>query len=134
MLMQQPTEQDLASLVGTTSDTVAMQLRNFLAAHYTLEEVWAPGGKAATWQCRYRRGGKTLCTLLYKPGEAACMLVFGREERAKVEGLPLSTVARVTYDAATTYHDGKWVWFPLLDGAILEDLYQLLPVKRKIMK
>ena len=134
MLTKHPTEQDLAALVGTASDTVAMQLRNFLDEHYTLDAVWDTGGKAATWQCRYRRGGKTLCTLLYKPGEAACMLIFGRDERTKAEALPLSAYARATYDTATTYHDGKWVWFSLLDVAILEDIYQLLPVKRKLMK
>ena len=91
MLEKIPTEQELRALVGEAAYAVTLSLRTFLHAHYDLDALWDKGGKAATCQCRYRRGGKTLCTLLYKPGEAACMLVFGAQEREKAERIPAST-------------------------------------------
>ena len=129
-----PTDAQLLTLVGDVAFDTVNTLRAFLAAHYTLDAVWDKGGKAALYQCRYRRAGKTLCTLLFKPGQAACMMVFGAAERAKAEALSLSPAAREAYQTATTYHDGKWVWFTLDGAAILRDLQALLPVKRRFMK
>ena len=39
--------------------------------------------------------------------------------------------AKKAYDEAKTYHDGKWVMFEPKDGSILEELVNLLKIKRK---
>jgi len=45
------------------------------------------------------------------------LIVFGTEERAKVETIKkdLSRDIRKAYDEATTYHDGKWLLLTLDD-------------------
>ena len=134
MLNGIPDEGELRALVGDAFFANAQKVRAFLAEHYEMETVWDKGWRDITYQCRYRRGGKTLCTLLFKPGEAACMLIFGGAERVKAEAATLSPEGRAAYDGATTYHDGKWVWFSLTGDVALNDVYTLLPLKRRFMK
>lgn len=136
MLERIPSEEELRALIGEPASRAWDALREHLGAHYELETVWDKGGKAADYQARYRRGGKTLVTLLFKPGELGCMLIFGAAEREKAEALrgQLSPEALAAYDGATTYHDGKWVWFAMRDERLLADVERLLPIKRKWMK
>jgi len=35
------------------------------------------------------------------------------------------------YDAATTFHDGKWIMFELKDTKLFNDMERLLLIKRK---
>ncbi|MCE5342593.1 MAG: DUF3788 domain-containing protein [Eubacteriales bacterium] len=134
MLNRIPDENELRTLIGDAFYTEAQKVRVFLNEHYELETIWDKGWKDITYQCRYRRGGKTLCTLLYKPGEAACMIIFGAGEREKAEAVSLSPEGQAAYDAATTFHDGKWVWFSLTGEAVLQDIQMLLPLKRRKTK
>ncbi len=134
MLSIMPNESELRALVGDSFYQNAQEVQAYISAHYELDMVWDKSEKNSTWQCRYRRGGKTLCTLLYKPGEAVCMIVFGAAEREKVQAVPLSLAGQATYDAATTYHDGKWVWYSLTGEEVLRDIQLLLPLKRRYTK
>ncbi len=127
-----PAEGELQDLLGGAYP-IWQAMRREVEALYEMELVWNKGGKAAVYELKYRRGGKTLCSLYAKQSEAACMLVFGGEERAKAEPLlpALPEWARAAYEGATTYHDGKWVWFPLTDEATPAALLPLLRVKRR---
>ena len=89
MLERIPSEEELRALMGEPASRAWDALREYLNAHYELETVWDKGGKAADYQARYRRGGKTLVTLLFKPNELGCMLIFGAAEREKAEALRL---------------------------------------------
>ncbi len=136
MVERIPEEAELRAMLGESAVAAWDGVREFLDAHYVLDPQWDKGGKAAVYQCRYRRGGKTTVTLLFKPGELGCMMVFGAAEREKVEQLrgSLSPEALAAYVGAPTYHDGKWVWFSMRDSALLPDVITLLPVKRRLMK
>lgn len=35
------------------------------------------------------------------------------------------------YDAAKTYHDGKWIMFEPVDTSMFDDFMKLLSIKRK---
>jgi len=43
------------------------------------------GGKAWTYEYKYRRGGKTLCALYARENCIGFMIILGREERIKFE-------------------------------------------------
>ncbi len=131
MNAEQPSEQSLQQLVGDAGYTLSHKMRAYLDDHYELEPVWDDGWKEFVYQCRYRRGGRTLCTLLYRPDEVICLIVMGAKEREKVTPETLSEPVRTAYEEAKVYHDGKWMWFPLKKEAMLTDLEALLAVKRK---
>ncbi|MDD3920081.1 MAG: DUF3788 family protein [Eubacteriales bacterium] len=134
MLEKIPEEAALQTMVGDRCYCAAHEIRAWLAGHYDLEAVWDKGWNGIPYQCRYRRGGKTLCNLLYQPGEAHCLVVFGAKEREKVQPALLSPACRDAYETANTFHDGRWVWFSLLNDGIPTDVKILLPLKRRLMR
>ena len=50
---------------------------------YEMERLWNKGGKAWTYEYKYRRGGKTLCALYARENCIGFMIIFGKDERAK---------------------------------------------------
>lgn len=42
-----------------------------------------------------------------------------------------SNEVQMIYDAATTFHDGKWIMFELKDTKLFNDMERLLLIKRK---
>jgi len=61
------------------------------------------------------------------------MMIFGKDERRKFEGIrgTLSNTVCRQYDEANIYHDGKWVMFEPSNPAELDDYLKLLALKRK---
>jgi len=94
--------------------------------------VWLFGGKKHGWSLRYKKS-KSFCTLIPEKNRFALLIVFGAEERAKVEAMrgSLSQHTQKEYDKATTYHDGKWLLLTIDTDKVVEDVMQLLAVKRK---
>ena len=94
---------------------------------------WSTGGKHWTYEYKYRRGGKTLCCLYAAKDRLGFMVIFGKEERRRLEEIrpALSDSVCRVYDAAQTYRDGKWVMFQPVDRSEFEDYLRLLALKRK---
>lgn len=100
---------------------------------YEMERLWNTGGKKWTYEYKYRRGGKTLCTLYAREKCIGFMIIFGKDERVKFEDIrdTLSTSICRQYDEAKIYRDGKWVMFEPTDTAEFDDYIKLLAIKRK---
>jgi hypothetical protein len=81
---------------------------------------------------RYKKG-KSFCTLIPERKHCAVLIVFGKEERERVESIRdrLCEQTLKEYDAATTYHDGRWVLLTVDSPRVIEDVRLLLSVKRK---
>ncbi len=93
---------------------------------------WLYGGKKHGWSLRYKKS-KSFCTLAPERSRFALLIVFGGQEREKVEAIreDLSQSTLEVYDQATTYHDGKWVLLTIDSEQVMEDIRRLLAVKRK---
>lgn len=93
---------------------------------------WLFGGKIHGWSLRYKKS-KSFCTLIPEKSRFALLIVFGAEERTKVEGMrdSLTPCTRKEYDKAATYHDGKWLLLTIDSDNALKDAFSLLAVKRK---
>lgn len=126
----------LATLLGAEKFALWTQLRNGIEATFGLTSQWNSGGKNWNIECKYRKGGKTLCALYAKEKQAGMLVVFGAAERQKFEAERRSYSAWIqqSYDNAATYHDGKWVMFDLADAQHLPELLKLLTIKRKPVK
>jgi hypothetical protein len=96
---------------------------------------WLFGGKKHGWGLRYKKG-KSFCTLVPEKNRLLIQIVFGAEERAKVEMIrrELSLKTQEAYDSAATYHDGKWLLLPVDSESIATDVERLLEAKRKPKK
>jgi Protein of unknown function (DUF3788) len=93
---------------------------------------WLFGGKKHGWSLRFKKG-KSFCTFIPERNRFSILIVFGTEERAKVEAIHdnLSKRAWEDYMKATTYHDGKWLLLTVDAEDVLADVEKLLAVKRK---
>lgn len=93
---------------------------------------WLYGGKKHGWSLRYKKS-KSFCTLIPEKGCLKIQIVFGAEERSKVENTrgKLSVLIRKQYDAAKTYHDGKWLFLTIHSKKNLKDTELLLAAKRE---
>lgn len=133
MLEKIPTADEMTTLVGQDLYDVWQKLCTAIDEKYDMECLWNKGGKAWTYEYKYRRGGKTLCGLYAREHCVGFMIIFGKDERSKVEAVreKLSKEVQVVYDEAKTYHDGKWVMFEPVDTSMFDDFIQLLAIKRR---
>jgi hypothetical protein len=128
--LKTPTDKDMLKLVGRKA-ALWNELRVYIKEHYEHSPVLNVGKKEYDWTIRYRKGGKTLVTLMPEKNGFCVLVVLGREEVAKVKALKLSKYTKDIFQKAKQFYDGKWLW--LRPGTIgdLEDIKALLSIKRK---
>lgn len=133
MLLKPPTNEEMIDLIGKELFEIWDKLSELIESKYDMERLWNSGGKAWTYEYKYRRGGKTLCALYAKENCLGFMVIFGKDERARFEANceAYSAMVQKIYDEAKTYHDGKWIMFELTDNSLLNDMEKLLLVKRR---
>ncbi len=124
---------EMTALLGQSLYDVWNQLCAAIDENYDMECLWNKGGKAWTYEYKYRRGGKTLCALYAREGCVGFMVILGKDERSKFEEERenFSKEVQEIYDEAKTYHDGKWVMFEPVDNSSFDDFIRLLRIKRK---
>ena len=129
-----PSDSEIGEWIGKKAHRywkhVTKQIEQIYTNVFTPE--WLFGGKQHGWSLRYKKS-KSFCTLIPEKNRFALLIVFGTEERAKVEAMrdSLSQHTQKEYDEATTYHDGKWLILTIDSDEVAEDVMQLLAVKRK---
>lgn len=133
MLDKIPDMKEMVTLIGQPLYDVWQKLCAAIDEKYDMECLWNNGGKAWTYEYKYRRGGKTLCALYARENCIGFMVIMGKDERAKFEANRnnYSECVCKTYDEAKTYHDGKWLMFKPADTSMFEDFMQLLAIKRR---
>jgi hypothetical protein len=62
-------------------------------------------------------------------GEVRALVVIGPTAWAKVGDADLSPAVRAAWDAAHPYPDGRWLWLPLTDAAVVADVQRLVALK-----
>ncbi len=128
-----PDTEQITALVGKSLYEIWNKLCALIDEKYDMDCLWDKGGKAWTYEYKYRRGGKTLCALYARESCLGFMIILGRDERLKFENdrENYSKEVQRIYDEAKTYHDGKWIMFEPIDTSLFDDFIRLLGIKRK---
>lgn len=128
-----PNTEQMITLLGESLYEIWNKLCALIDEQYDMECLWNKGGKAWTYEYKYRRGGKTLCALYARENCVGFMVILGRDERAKFENDKdnYSEEVQKIYDETKTYHDGKWMMFEPTDTSLFDDFIRLLRIKRK---
>lgn len=128
-----PDTDQMIALVGKSLYEIWDKLCALVDEKYDMDRLWDKGGKAWTYEYKYRRGGKTLCALYARENCIGFMIVLGKDERLKFEENreDYSKEVQRIYDEAKTYHDGKWLMFEPTDESLFDDFIGLLRIKRK---
>ncbi len=112
------------------------ELQDFISAHYNLLPIIKYGGPGYGWGINYRKGSKSIITLLPERHSFTVLFVLGKSDLEKVEAMKDALSEKMVDLIANThqYHDGKWVWATVDETTDLEDFKILLGVKRKMEK
>ncbi len=129
-----PSDSEVAAWIGENGFEYWKQVTGLIEGNYpdVFVPEWLFGGKKHGWSLRYKKS-KSFCTLIPEKDRLAVLIVFGGEERQKIEAAKdqLSASTQAEYDKATTYHDGKWVRLTVDSSVLVRDLQLLLRVKRR---
>jgi hypothetical protein len=127
----EPSDEELLTAIGAAD--LWLDLRQYLEQNYDFQPELVFYGKKYGWTIRYRKSGKTLCSLFPEHGAFTVLVVLGQQEGEKsVEILDeLSPATQTLIGSATQLHDGKWLWIRVLKRAHVEDVKLLLAAKRK---
>ena len=133
MLEKIPTLEEINKLLGESLFAVWTELCNRIDEKYKMDCIWDKGFKEWLYELKYRRGGKTLCTLYLKESAIGFWIILGKDERNKFENVrnEFSIEVQNIYDETETYHDGKWLMFEPTDDVMFDDFMKLLSIKRK---
>lgn len=133
MLERNPTVEELQALLGEELLAVWKGVTTAVDEKYEMDRLWDKGYREWVYEYKYRRGGKTLVTLYAKKETIGVQIIFGKDERVKVEANRenLSEEAMRIYDEAQVYHDGKWVMFFPKDDSLNQDFMKMLALKRR---
>ncbi|OGM11959.1 hypothetical protein A2Z22_04730 [Candidatus Woesebacteria bacterium RBG_16_34_12] len=110
-------------------DELISELVNFIRSSYSPEEklkISKDGGKTLF----FRKGGKSLCYIETRGGESTVTVVIGASLNDKVESADISKKAKEMFKQAKQFHDGKWLFFEARTKKDLEDIKNLLAIKR----
>ncbi len=133
MLDKIPSAEEMTALLGGSLYDIWNRLNALIKERYDMDCSWNKGGKAWTYEYKYRWGGKTLCALYAREDCVGFMVILGKNERARFETDrdEYSKEVQRIYDETQTYHDGKWLMFEPTDTALFDDFMKLLRIKRK---
>lgn len=88
------------------------------------------------WNVKYKKAGRTLCTLYPMEGYYIALVVIGERERMETELLlPIFTeYLQQLYHNTKTGMGQKWLMINVIDEAVLEDVKQCIAIRRGIKK
>ena len=131
--MDTPIQRTLEELIGSSNLDIWNKLVAVIESLYEMDRTWNKGFGDWIYEYKYRRGGKTLCTFYAKQGIANILITLGKAEREKVElkREDFSPLLLTLYDETKTYHDGKWLWIPIDEVLSMDDIINLLKIKRR---
>ncbi len=105
-----------------------IDLIRFVRVNYSMDELW--DGKEVL---KFRRSGKTLVSLCIKENCFNALIIFGKAERAVFDENrgQFSDFICNYYDNSHTFHDGKWMFIDIEDSTHLNEIIELLKIKKK---
>ncbi len=94
MLIPAPEEKELTALVGKSLYGVWNKLCALIDEHYDMDLTWNNGGKAWTYEYKFRRRGKTLCALYAKEAASGLWSYWEKTSERVLKKIEASSQAR----------------------------------------
>ena len=128
-----PTQGAVNAALGAKALKAWRSIVSYLDEAYGIEPALEFGGRSYGWCFRYRKGGRTLCTLYPEKGSFTVLVVLGGKDLEKLKP-DLATLSKSLQDLIENTHrypEGKWCWIRMPGAAKLNDLKRLFALKRK---
>ena len=86
------------------------------------------------WNIKYKKGGKSLCTLYPMQGYFIALVVVGSHELTEAEFLmpQCSDYVQTVFKNTKTGNGQKWLMLEVRDSGIMDDVFSLINLKKRI--
>ena len=130
-----PTEDEIENTIGENS-VLWFEMCKYLEENYDFAPELVYYGKKYGWTIRYRKSGKTLCSLFPEKDAFAVLVVLGMKEVEKTHSMidKLNSEVRTLFENTEQLRDGRWLWIRVLTKDDIESIKLLLNTKRKPKK
>jgi hypothetical protein len=127
-----PSEEQVLAVLGASAIKYWTHIRKFLADSYDFQPELNYFGKKYGWCYKYRRKGKTLCSLFPETNAFTVLVTLGKNEIVNFMNSfsSFNQATQEVFNQAHQYHDGKWVYKRVLNVSDLNDAQSLLTIKR----
>lgn len=100
----------------------------FIDAYYNATAI-----KRSDREYNFKCGGMNLCTVTLMEKGLQVLVIFGREHQYLFDNLKhrFSHQIQKTYHDSMTYHDGKWMFFDVVNQNQLDEIIELIKIKKK---
>lgn len=88
----------------------------------------------AGWNIKYKKGGKSLCTLYPMQGYFIALLVVGSRELTEAEFLmpQCSDYVQTVFKNTKIGNGQKWLMLDVRDRGIMDDVFSLINLRKRI--
>lgn len=113
-------------------------LNSYIQESYTVQPTYSYSRCAAQpgWNVKYKKAGKSLCTLYPLAGYFIALVVIGNKEVNEAEAMmPMCTeYIRDLFENTPNSAMGQWLMIQVTDETILEDVERLIALRRPVKK
>jgi hypothetical protein len=83
------------------------------------------------WSRRFFKGSKTICYLFPENTAFSILIVFGQKEVERIEEIKNELKMSIYNIIMNTehFHDGRWVWFQIIDNTDLSSIKKIIDIK-----
>jgi hypothetical protein len=128
-----PSEEEIRAALGA-ADEHWQRLVDFIAAQYQIPPDLNFGGKNYGWNLWYRKSGKSLVSLFPQQDGFVAQVTLGKDQVEKAFALDLGENVSCVLRETPQLHDGRWLFILVKTGRDVQDVEQLLLVKRKPLR
>jgi hypothetical protein len=131
-----PGKEDIYKAIGNDAKKGWDGIQKFMAKYYEIEPETVFYGSNYGWNIRYRKSGKTLCSLFPEKGSFTFLIVLGKKEVERAIEM-LNEFDKTIQDIILNteqLHDGRWLWIRVYKNEKMEDMKKLIQIKRKTRK
>lgn len=88
----------------------------------------------AGWNIKYKKGGKSLCTIYPMQGYFIALVVVGSHELTEAEFLmpQCSDYVQTVFKNTKTGNGQKWLMLDVRDRGIMDDVFRLINLRKRI--
>ncbi len=130
-----PTEEQISDYIH---NVLWADINAYLRGAYGEESLLSYSSCSAQkgWNIKYRKAGRSLCTLYPMEGYFIALVVLGEKERMEAD-LALrhcSAYVREVYEKAGALNGSRWMMIHVTDEAVLADVKRLISIRRPVKK
>ena len=125
-----PTEPEIRRALGPVAG-LWDSLGSWIEESYGVEPTFVPPSRNYGWDVKYRKAGRTLVSLTPDEGCFTVLVVLGAAETEAARKLELGEHVRAIFEDAKQFHDGRWLFVPVASEQDVQDIEELLVLKRR---